>query len=521
MRGRGRKARPAANKKAVVKGQKRVRSSPKDDDPEVSFNLPPQAKRARIEDETAVEVADEEPAAPRKSPNGFILPDPLPRGHVVQDTRGQRWRLGRAIGLGGFGEIYAAAKEFHKAEEYVVKVEPHHNGPLFVEVAFYLNAGRKEQMEEWKSQRGHDHLGLAHYVASGSTFTASGKKLRFLVLPRLGTDLQSVVDAAGGEARAFTVKTVCALASQVLDSLEYIHHAGYIHKDVKGSNILFQRGGRGDRVTLIDFGLCSKYAPGGLHKPYSVDRRWAHEGTVEYASRDGHSGCFTRRGDLEVLLYNVIEWLGGRLPWENWQDVKPSAVHAEKIKAYRNIEQFLASCFSGRGVKAPAFLSQAMHCVAALAHDQEPEYRALKSLLCSGTEASTGKQDSSCSEDDEVTLNLSLASVNQHLSSAGEEKENEDPQIPGHRKRPGLARGQGDEEPASEDQPPSVCAAYDLTRLADQRRRDELSMLNPTPAMVKQATAMRQREEAAAALSRPGSPGFGGSAQKHKRVQAQ
>ncbi len=69
----------------------------------------------------------------------------------------------------------------------------------------------------------------------------------------------------------------------------------------------------------MDFGLCSKYRPGGLHKPYSPDRRWAHEGTLEYTSRDCHLGCFSRRGDLEVTLYNIIEWLGGKLPWEDWQ----------------------------------------------------------------------------------------------------------------------------------------------------------------------------------------------------------
>ncbi len=69
-----------------------------------------------------------------------------------------------------------------------------------------------------------------------------------------------------------------------IDSLEYIHSHGYIHKDVKGSNILFARrgrkggGGPADRITLVDFGLCSKFCPGGLHKPYSPDRYKGEEG---------------------------------------------------------------------------------------------------------------------------------------------------------------------------------------------------------------------------------------------------
>ena len=35
----------------------------------------------------------------------------------------------------------------------------------------------------------------------------------------------------------------------------------------------------------------------------SLDSRWAHEGTLAYTSRDFHLGCFSRRGDVEVLIY--------------------------------------------------------------------------------------------------------------------------------------------------------------------------------------------------------------------------
>ena len=65
--------------------------------------------------------------------------------------RGVEWRIGSSIGLGGFGEIYAARKvkkgndndsggdgDNNRSEDYIVKVEPHTNGPLFVEIAFYL-----------------------------------------------------------------------------------------------------------------------------------------------------------------------------------------------------------------------------------------------------------------------------------------------------------------------------------------------------------------------------------------------
>ncbi len=44
-----------------------------------------------------------------------------------------------------------------------------------------------------------------------------------------------------------------------VDSYEYLHTAGWVHKDVKGSNILFSLHGPSDgKVFLVDYGLVSK-----------------------------------------------------------------------------------------------------------------------------------------------------------------------------------------------------------------------------------------------------------------------
>ena len=66
----------------------------------------------------------------------------------------------------------------------------------------------------------------------------------------------------------------------------------------------------------MDYGLASRYIHMGIHRPFEPDQRSAHEGTLEYVSRDGHLGCVSRRGDMECLLYVAIEWMGGHLPWD-------------------------------------------------------------------------------------------------------------------------------------------------------------------------------------------------------------
>lgn len=43
---------------------------------------------------------------PRIASNGNRLPDPLPHGSILTDVMKRKWKLGKSIGVGGFGEIY-------------------------------------------------------------------------------------------------------------------------------------------------------------------------------------------------------------------------------------------------------------------------------------------------------------------------------------------------------------------------------------------------------------------------------
>ena len=82
-------------------------------------------------------------------------------------------------------------------------------------------------------------------------------------------------------------------------------------------------------VYLVDFGLVSKYQKDGVHYEYKPDARKAHDGTIEYTSRDAHIGAHSRRSDLEILGYNLVHWMSGDLPWmDNLTNCE--YVHAQK-----------------------------------------------------------------------------------------------------------------------------------------------------------------------------------------------
>lgn len=55
------------------------------------------------------------------------MPEPIPLGAVFTDLSKQQWKVGPAIGSGGFGEIYCACKateatKIYDDYQYVIKV---------------------------------------------------------------------------------------------------------------------------------------------------------------------------------------------------------------------------------------------------------------------------------------------------------------------------------------------------------------------------------------------------------------
>merc|ERR1719320_1856051 len=99
---------------------------------------------------------------------------------------------------------------------------------------------------------------------------------------------------------------------------------------------------------------------------------------MEYTSRDAHIGCASRRGDLEVLFYNLIEWFGGSLPWDR-ECASPQVTKTAKFLAFRQMGKFLRICF--RGEKYPAFLVKFMKYINGLQFEEEPDYDFLRGLV--------------------------------------------------------------------------------------------------------------------------------------------
>ena len=315
--------------------------------------------------------------------NAHQLATRLPEGTILKDYTKGEWKLGQAVGSGGFGLIYLAAKNTSARvgpkAEYVIKVEPHHNGPLFCELHFYQRVAKPDLIKQWTSTHKLKSLGMPIFIAHGA-YEDSNEKYRFMVMERFGTDLQKLFEENG---KCFPRKTVITLGIRLLEILEYVHSREYCHADIKASNLLlgFQKAVE-NQVFLVDYGLAYRYVVDGRHKQYHMDPKWKHNGTIELTSRDAHNGLTpSRRGDLEILAYCLLQWLCGKLPWED-KLTDPVYVQTQKNKCMDDIPGFMKKCFPS-GEK-PAEIECLLQYINTLDYEEAPKYEQCKKILRDG-----------------------------------------------------------------------------------------------------------------------------------------
>ncbi|XP_053102506.1 serine/threonine-protein kinase VRK2 isoform X2 [Hemicordylus capensis] len=319
---------------------------------------------------------------PPKRQGKSNLPVPLQEGVILRDTAKREWRLGSLVAQGGFGLIYLASPRLDvpvdDSADHVIKVEYLENGPLFSELKFYQRAAKQEDLNRWKKEKHLAFLGIPVFYGAGQA-EHNGKSYRFMVMERLGEDLQTIFKRNG----KLNKESVLQIGARMLDVLEYIHKKEYVHGDIKAANLLL--GYRNPHeVYLADYGLAYRYCPYGKHKEYLENPKKGHNGTIEFTSLDAHKGVApSRRGDLEILGYCMLYWLTGKLPWEkNLGD--PRAVQAAKTKLLDELPDSVTRC-APSGIDCGE-IATFLENVRDLPYSEEPKYDVLKEILLSSLE---------------------------------------------------------------------------------------------------------------------------------------
>ncbi|XP_059634937.1 casein kinase 1-like protein 3 [Cornus florida] len=268
---------------------------------------------------------------------------------------GGKFKLGRKIGSGSFGEIYLAT-HVDTFEIVAVKIENNKtkHPQLFYEAKLYniLQGGSGIPGIKWSGVDGDDNI---------------------LVLDLLGPSLEDLFVYCG---RKFSLKTVLMLADQMITRIEYMHSKGFLHRDIKPDNFLMGLGRKANQVYIIDFGLAKRYRDSttNRHIPYRENKNLT--GTARYASCNTHLGIEqSRRDDLESLGYVLLYFLRGSLPWQGLKA-------ATKKQKYDKIcEKKLSTPIEVLCKSHPVEFASYFHYCHSLTFDQRPDYGFLKRLF--------------------------------------------------------------------------------------------------------------------------------------------
>ena len=276
----------------------------------------------------------------------------------------EKYKVVKKIGQGSFGRIYTC-QDITTNELFAMKVEQNifQNNVLEIESRYltYL--------------KGHGIPEMIFYDNSG--------KYNILIETLLDKSLENLFSESHGN---FNLKDISMIGIQVLDRLEYIHSKNVIHRDIKPDNFVIGRNKDKKTIYLIDFGLAKKYRnPLNFeHIPFRMTKRLT--GTARYASVNAlKGGEQSRKDDLESLVYMLLFFLRGSLPWQG----VPGMTKADKYKKIYYMKKNIGADKLFENL--PNEFKEFYLYVRQLEFEQDPDYNYCRKLFINVIEKNCGE----------------------------------------------------------------------------------------------------------------------------------
>ena len=177
-------------------------------------------------------AADDQAAAFIEPPPARPMPDAVSHNTLTGRVIG-RYEIGRLVGAGGMGEVYAA-KDLELGRDVAIKVG------LGADSDVHARLKREAQHA---SRLNHPNICTIHEVGRHDDQP-------FIVMELVdGEPLSRVVPKEG-----LPLTDVVRYGRQIADALAHAHRGGVTHRDLKSANVLITPDGR---AKVLDFGLAS------------------------------------------------------------------------------------------------------------------------------------------------------------------------------------------------------------------------------------------------------------------------
>ena len=220
------------------------------------------------------------------------------------------YELINKIGSGSFGEVYMT-KDKNDNKLYAAKIEEiRDRNRLKSEYNIYKKINKNNKI---------DGIPKVHNFIQTNDYN-------ILMMELLGPSLENKFD---DNQKKISIQCLFKLGIDMVNLIENFHRRGFIHRDIKPNNFLFNYKKPFNKLYLMDFGLSKPYVIDGEHIDIKFDRSLI--GTARYCSLNIHWGIEpSRRDDLESIAYILIYLFKGGLPWQGLKKDKNKS-QVEKI----------------------------------------------------------------------------------------------------------------------------------------------------------------------------------------------
>ena len=214
---------------------------------------------------------------------------------TVEIRVGGRYRLGKKIGTGSFGEIFEGTDIFDNSP---VAIKLEHNTVKYPQLLF--------EAKLLKSIPG-TGIPTMHWFGIAGEYNA-------MVMELLGQNLEDLFNYC---TKNFTLKTILMITMQLIERIKHVHENNYVHRDIKPENFLVGKDSTAKTIYILDFGLAKRYRDEHTHIHIPLKENRNLTGTARYASCNAHNGLEqSRRDDMESIAYVILYFFKGKLPWQ-------------------------------------------------------------------------------------------------------------------------------------------------------------------------------------------------------------